>query len=110
MTYDLIPKVKDRNAFTIFNRLLLDPMIFGKKNDKTKTIDLKKKQSFFDTLRKRRTHAGPNDILKCKICFKKITDVPEYCDKYITRKKRCNAGPFCSEKCKNEHLSNVDHY
>lgn len=82
----------------------------AKKNKKKpQTIDLRKKQSFFDTLRKKKTHKD-DEILKCKICYKKITGKPIFCDKYLSRTRLCNAGPFCSEKCLQEHLNNITHY
>jgi hypothetical protein len=97
----------------ILNSLELDFMSWGKADKgkkKPQTIDLRKKQSFLDTLRKRRTHPGPEDILKCKMCYKLIDGKPIFCHKYLSRTKLCNAGPFCSDKCLKEHLNNITHY
>ena len=81
-----------------------------KKEKKNKTIDIQKKQSFFDTLLKKRTHDTQADVLKCMICYKKITGIPEYCNNYKAPSKRCNAGPFCSNKCWKVHMENSKHY
>ena len=79
------------------------------KGKKTKTVDLRKKQSFFDTLRKKKTH-DDEDELKCTNCFKKITDKPIFCSQYLSRTRLCNAGPYCSDKCLGVHLDNISHY
>jgi hypothetical protein len=85
-------------------------MAWGKdKGKKLKTVDLRKKQSFLDTLRKKKTH-NEEDEVKCKNCYKKIIDKPIFCNKYLSRTRFCNAGPFCSELCLNEHLENTSHY
>jgi len=87
-----------------------DSMSWGKSNtgrNKPQTIDLRKKQSFFDTLRKKKTHAGIDDVLKCKMCYKIIDEKPIFCTNYLSRTRLCNAGPFCSEKCWKEHLDNT---
>ena len=88
-------------------------MSWGKSNKvkkKSKTIDLRKKQSFLDTLRKIRSHSGSDDVLKCNMCYKLIDDKPVFCNKYLSRTRLCNAGPFCSDKCRKEHLDNTTHY
>jgi hypothetical protein len=87
-------------------------MSWGKSGKKKKpaTMDLRKKQSFFDTLKNRRTHMESDKALKCVICFKKIGGVPEFCDNYLTRSKRCNAGPFCSKECWDKHMEQQPHY
>ncbi|WP_455392584.1 hypothetical protein [[Eubacterium] cellulosolvens] len=83
----------------------------SKKNKKRpQTIDLRKKQSLFDTLRKKRTHQGPDNVLKCKMCYKLINGNPIFCRQYLSRTKLCNAGPFCSDRCLQEHMDNTTHY
>lgn len=81
-----------------------------KNKKKPRTIDLRKKQSFFDTMRKKKNDAKYDDNIKCMICFKKIGDNPLFCTQYLTRTKLCNAGPFCSEKCLEVHIDNTVHY
>jgi hypothetical protein len=82
-----------------------------KKNTKKPgTIDLRKKQSFFDTLRKRKTQSKPDEKAKCMNCNKEISNKPIFCTNFRTRTKPCKAGPFCSDKCWDEHLKRTNHY
>ncbi len=94
----------------------LDIMLWGNSNSKNKkhkkkpaTIDLRKRQSFFDTLRKKKTHQQ-DDILKCKVCKKAISGKPIFCNQYLSRTRLCNAGPFCSDDCWQKHLDETSHY
>ncbi len=77
---------------------------------KSVTIDIRKKQSFFDTLFNKRTHPNKTKIKKCKICSRQINDEPIFCNQFLTRSRQCNYGPLCSDECWEYHMKRIDHY
>jgi ribosomal protein L34E len=79
-----------------------------KQKEKSVTINLRKKPSLFEIMFKKKS--TDDEILKCDNCNKKITGTPKFCNQFVTRTRRCNAGPFCSNKCLEEHTKNSTHY
>jgi len=49
----------------------------------------------------------------CRFCLKDLSGIDEkkrvYCNKWLTRTRRCGAGPFCSKKCLKYHWEDISH-
>jgi hypothetical protein len=77
----------------------------------SRTIDLRKKSSIFGNKKNKKKGDKVSDGTKnCVLCHKSITGELILCNQYLTRSKLCNAGPFCSDECWEEHMKRISHY